>query len=340
MTATTSSDLANATLLKFDRVTRRAHPVRKPTGARALTIIAIGIGLPSAFIAVSLWVPEDALLTNVTSPLRAAQAGAQTDAFIAAPVVLGKDVQLATTPCLALAPADEPPLSTAIHVSTTDALQSPPSIECLPPTMAAAPVVQPASHNPLPAIQRPTAKVVALKELPRAVERPTNVAVASVAVAAVAVPTPQPAPRGLPVRPTIVSKGAQLQLPDGMTAPGFAAHGAPPPVGEVRAPLEVRHDIQMGVTSAVQNQPLPAAGTPGGAAGMKGKTTQTAQIGVGQWGSRPPEQLPWLEPDGSSRRSSLGATNKGGATGQIQVFGKTVATGAPKWSEDIYKSRQ
>jgi hypothetical protein len=328
------------------------------SGRRALAIMAIGLGIPGAFVAVNGVSSDDPIPAIVATQPTALRAGLETALWATASAAFGHEGQpvhsvastqlqpakppsrSAAAPCLPLTPVEETPLIQASHVPAADRLQSPPSIECLPPGLAAMPAVQAASLGAAQAAPKlattPVVLPVVLKELPHAAPRPPQVAIAPLPTAPTAAATA--APRGLHIRPTIINKAAPLPAPDGMRAPGFVAQvapvGGPPPLPEARpAP-----DVQMGVTSAGPAQAVPAPGALGVTAAGKGKT-QTAQVSVGQWGNRPPEMLPWLEPDGSSRRSSLGGTNKGGSSGQIQVFGKTITTGAPKWTEDIYKSR-
>jgi hypothetical protein len=365
MTDAPASDFAHEAATHAAAVrSRQSDPARRTQtgGGRALAIMAIGLGIPGAFAAINWGALEAPAVATAGSATPAAtpavRTGLEAAVWTAAATVLGHEIQPASSvasvklqpvklpaklagngvgvPCLAMAAADEPLPVSAANAAARDSLQSPPSIDCLPPSQTATPPLQTASADATPGVHKPATPAIALKELPQAVPRPSQVAIAPLPMAPTTAASP--AARGLHVRPTALAKGAPLPPPDGMKAPEFVAQAAavstPLPVPVARPVPEV----QMGVTSAGPAQPIPAPGAHGVTAGAKGKT-QTAQIGVGQWGNRPPEMLPWLEPDGSSRRSSLGGTNKGGTQGQIQVFGKTITTGAPKWTEDIYKSR-
>ncbi len=357
MTGTPTSDFTNTPEPAVERRSSPSAAARRGSsgGRRVLAIMATGLGIPGAFIAISnigsLDAPTAAIVVSSPDALRTGPATERWPVTRAVLINEGQPAngiasvkpqqaklppQSAAAPCLVVAPVDQTPLGTASHGPAEGGLQPSPSIDCLPPGLTAKASVQTASLGAVQVAPKPVTPTVALKELPHAVPRPSQVVIAPLPMAPVSAPAP--APRGLHMRPTIINKGAPLPPPDGMKAPGYVAQtaptGTPAPQPEAR-PLPGE---QLGVTSAGSAQPVPVPGALGVTAAGKGKT-QTAQIGVGQWGNRPPEILPWLEPDGSSRRSSLGGTNRGGSSGQIQVFGKTIAVGAPKWTEDIYKTR-
>jgi hypothetical protein len=222
----------------------------------------------------------------------------------------------AGAPCLALAASDNAPLINAVHTPT--------SVECLP-----APALQQASLGGASVVSTLEAAPAAIRVVPIAAQRP---------LAPPSVPVSEAVPRAIVVnhaRPvSILNKAAPVAPPDGMKAPAFTA--------QVEPAQELRPEAQLGVSSAAPGQQFngPGAAQQKGSVNGKIQTAQLpGQLGGGRVGNRPPEQLPWLEADGTSRRSSLGRTDRGGSTGSVQILGKSVSTGAARWTEDLYKSR-